>query len=70
MNKDLLAIFEYLEREKGIKRDIIINAIEEALKVAARKSIKGLMNVSVKIDAKTGEIKVYAQKEEIGRAHV
>ncbi|MBS0628900.1 MAG: transcription termination/antitermination protein NusA [Verrucomicrobia bacterium] len=63
MNKDLVAIFEYLEREKGIKRDIIIGAIEEALRVAARKSIKGLINVSVKIDPKSGQIEVYAQKE-------
>lgn len=63
MNKDLLAIFEYLEREKGIKRDIIIGAIEEALRVAARKSIKGLINVSVRIDPKSGNIEVYAQKE-------
>jgi len=63
MNKDLVAIFEYLEREKGIKREIIIGAIEEALRVAARKSIKGLINVSVKIDSKTGNIEVYAQKE-------
>lgn len=63
MNKDLIAIFEYLEREKGIKRDIIINAIEEALHVAARKSIQGLINLSVKVDSKTGTIEVFAQKE-------
>ncbi|NGX37129.1 MAG: hypothetical protein K1000chlam2_00281 [Chlamydiae bacterium] len=63
MNKDLVAIFEYLEREKGIKRDIIISAIEEALRVAARKSIKGLLNVSVSIDSKSGQIEVFAQKE-------
>ena len=42
MNKDLVAIFEYLEREKGIKREIIIAAIEESLRAAARKSVKGL----------------------------
>ncbi len=41
MNKDLVAIFEYLEREKGIKRDVIIAAIEESLRAAARKSMKG-----------------------------
>ena len=63
MNKDLLAIFEYLEREKGIKRDLIISAVEEALRVAARKSIQGLINVSVNIDPKSGEIEVIAQKE-------
>ena len=27
MNKDLIAIFEYLEREKGIKREIVIEAV-------------------------------------------
>ncbi len=64
MNKDLLAIFEYLEREKGIKRDIVISAIEDSLRAAARKSVKGIgENVSVQIHPKTGEIEVYAQKK-------
>lgn len=63
MNKDLVAIFEYLEREKGIKRDIITSAIEEALKAAARKSITGLVNLSIKINSKTGVIDVIVQKE-------
>ncbi len=63
MNKDLLAIFEYLEREKGIKRDIIVDAIEEALKTAARKSVKDFLNVSVSMNPKTGAINVIAQKE-------
>jgi N utilization substance protein A len=70
MNKDLLAIFEYLEREKGIKRDIIINAVEEALRAAARKSVKGLINVSVKINAKTGNIEVIAQKEVVDKVTI
>jgi len=63
MNKDLLAIFEYLEREKGIKREIIIAAVEESLLAAARKSVKGLINISVHINPKTGNIDVIAQKE-------
>lgn len=63
MNKDLVAIFEYLEREKGIKRDIIITAVEESLRAAARKSVKGLLNVSVHINSKTGNVDVIAQKE-------
>ncbi len=63
MNKDLLAIFEYLEREKGIKRDVIIAAVEESLLAAARKSIKGLINISVHVNPKTGNIDVFAQKE-------
>ena len=64
MNKDLIAIFEYLEREKGIKRDIVITAIEDSLRAAARKSVKGIgEKVSVQIHPKTGEIEVYTQKK-------
>lgn len=63
MNKDLVAIFEYLEREKGIKRETIIKAIEESLQVAARKSAKGAGTISVEIDPRNGEIEVIAEKE-------
>ncbi len=63
MNKDLVAIFEYLEREKGIKRETIIDAIEESLQVAARKGLKGVGLVTVKIDPKQGTIDVTAEKE-------
>jgi N utilization substance protein A len=63
MNKDLIAIFEYLEREKGIKRDIVIQAIEESLRAAAKKSISGASNVTVTINPKTGSIDVYCEKE-------
>jgi transcription termination/antitermination protein NusA len=70
MNKDLVAIFEYLEREKGIKREVIITAIEESLRAAARKSIKGLINVSVHINPKTGNIEVIAQKEVVDKVTI
>jgi len=63
MNKDLVAIFEYLEREKGIKREIVIQAIEESLMMAARKSIHGATNVQVQIHPKTGNIDVFCDKE-------
>ncbi len=64
MNKDLIAIFEYLEREKGIKREIVIQAIMESLRAAARKSVKGLgEKVNVEIHPKTGEIEVFTQKK-------
>src|SRR5271155_888137 len=63
MNKDLIAIFEYLEREKGIKRDVVIHAIEESLQAAARKSVSGASNVTVTINPKTGNIDVFCEKE-------
>ena len=63
MNKDLIAIFEYLEREKGIKRELVTEAIEESLRAAARKSISGASNVTVKIHPRTGDIQVFSEKE-------
>ena len=50
--------------KKGIKREIVINAIADSLRAAARKSVKGLgEKVSVEIHPKTGEIEVYTQKK-------
>jgi transcription termination/antitermination protein NusA len=63
MNKDLVAIFEYMEREKGIKREVVINAIEESLRVAARKSIQGVANISVQINPKNGNIEFLSERE-------
>ncbi len=70
MNKDLIAIFEYLEREKGIKRDIVINAIEESLTAAAKKSVSGASNVTVTINPKTGNIDVFSEKEIVEEVEV
>jgi N utilization substance protein A len=63
MNKDLIAVFEYMEREKGIKREVVINAIEESLHIAARKSVQGVANVNVHINSKTGDIEVLSERE-------
>ncbi len=62
MNKDLVAVFEYLEREKGIKREVVIQAIEESLMMAARKSIHGATNIAVQIHPKSGNIDVFCDK--------
>lgn len=70
MNKDLIAIFEYLERDKGIKREIVISAIEESLMQAARKSISGAANVTVTIHPKTGKINVLSEKEIVDKVEV
>jgi N utilization substance protein A len=62
MNKDLIAIFEYLERERGIKREVVVEAIRESLELAALKSVHGAENVSVTIHPRTGEIEVLCDK--------
>ena len=70
MNKDLIAIFEYLEREKGIKREIVLAAIQESLEAAAMKSVHGASNVTVKINPKTGDIDVFSEKEIVDEVEV
>lgn len=70
MNKDLIAVFEYLEREKGIKREVVIAAIEDSLCAAARKSISGAANVTVTIHPKTADIEVYCEKEIVEQVEV
>lgn len=70
MNKDLIAVFEYMEREKGISREVVISAIEESLRAAARKNISGASNVTVTIHPKTGNIDVYCEKEIVDQVEV
>ena len=38
MNSEFIAMLDYLEREKGIKRDTLIEAISSALVAASKKS--------------------------------
>lgn len=63
MNRDLLAIFEYLEREKGIKREITTKAIEDALIASAKKGQAFMNNLTITVNPKTAEIVATARKE-------
>lgn len=70
MNNELMTILEQMEREKGISKEQLIESIEQALIVAARKVAKITdqdeeEDIDVSIDRETGEIKAYAGKEEI-----
>jgi len=67
MSQELIAIIEQLEREKGIKKEVLIEAVESALLSAAKKVIdlKPEEELSIVIDRGTGKIKAYRNKEEI-----
>lgn len=60
MTHELLALFEYYEKEKGIKRDTMIEALETALLSASRKSIGPAREMRIKIDPDKGDIRAYA----------
>ena len=61
MNAELLAILEYWEREKGISRNTLLSAVEEALLSAAKKAVGPARELRVAIDPKTGDIKAFAK---------
>ncbi|MBL9157059.1 MAG: transcription termination/antitermination protein NusA [Verrucomicrobiales bacterium] len=60
MTNELLALFEYYEKEKGIKRDTMIDALETALLSASRKSIGPAREMRIKIEPEKGDIRAYA----------
>lgn len=61
MNAELLAILEYWEKEKGISRQTLLSAVEEALLSAAKKAVGPARELRVAIDPKSGDIKAFAK---------
>ena len=60
MNNELLSILSYLERDRGIDRETLIQAVEYALQSAARKTMGVNEEVRVEIDRKSCDINTYA----------
>ncbi len=61
MNADLLAMLDYWEREKGISREALLEAVEEALVSAAKKAVGPARDLRVSINPKTGDIQAFAK---------
>ena len=61
MNADFLAVLEFWEREKGISRDVLVTAVQDALLVAAKRAVGPARELRVQIDPKNGEIKAFAK---------
>ena len=62
-NKELVLALEELEKEKGIKKEYVLESIETALVTAYKRNFDSLENVKVDIDHKTGATHIYAIKE-------
>src|SRR5579871_3630361 len=61
MNADFLAVLEYWEKEKGISRDVLTSAVQEALLSAAKKAVGPARDLRVAIEPKTGDIRAFAK---------
>ena len=60
---ELIIAMEELEKEKGIKKDYLLEAIETALVTAYKRNFDSAENVRITMDKETGEIHVYAEKD-------
>jgi len=62
MNKEFLTALDLLEKEKGIKKEILIEAMENALVTAYKKDYNPVCEVVAKVSQETGDARVYLKK--------
>lgn len=63
MSKELVGALDALEKEKGISKELIIDAMEDALKSAYKRNYGQAQNVEVIFDDKKGDFHIYTVKE-------
>ncbi|WP_144474908.1 transcription termination factor NusA [Cytobacillus oceanisediminis] len=63
MSSELLDALTILEKEKGISRDVLIDAIEAALISAYRRNFNQAQNVRIDLNLGNGSMRVFARKE-------
>jgi N utilization substance protein A len=59
MNDQMLAVVQQMENERGVSREVVLTAIEGAVKSAAEKNINVTKDVRVVIDRKDLSVHVY-----------
>jgi len=62
MNLELVGALNELERERGISKEILLEAIEAAIVSAYKRNDQAAQNVRVDISERSGQIRVFAQR--------
>ena len=60
--KELIKALDDIEKEKGISKDILLEAIENSLVAACKNEYGKADNIRVTMNRETGEVKVFADK--------
>ncbi|MEJ2071797.1 MAG: transcription termination factor NusA [Syntrophobacterales bacterium] len=63
MNLELRRLIDQVSRDKGIDKELLVNAIKDAIRSAARKKYGPKMDIEVEYQDDTGEIEVFQYKE-------
>lgn len=64
--KEFFLALDLIEKEKGISREVVIEAFEHALVSAYKRNFNEAAEIVVKIDEKEGSIGIYTQKTVVG----
>jgi N utilization substance protein A len=62
MNGELIVAVEYFHREKGIDKEVLFQAVEQALLQASKRSVSPARELRIEIDRKTGAIRALARQ--------
>src|SRR5690625_4292918 len=62
LNNQLFEAIDYLEKEKGIDKEILIEALEAALISAYKRNFKSATNVRVDINPEAEKMQIFARK--------
>ncbi|MDO5708040.1 MAG: transcription termination factor NusA [Andreesenia angusta] len=62
MNKELIEALGEIEKEKGVSKETILDALEAALISGYKKNFGTAQNVDVRIDRETGKVSVFSKK--------
>lgn len=62
MNADFMEALSALEKDKGIPKNVLLDAIETALVTAYKRNYNNAGNVRVEIDESTGDIHIFSVK--------
>lgn len=60
MSNDILAVLEYMEKEKGIGREDMISAIVNAIRSAAQKGVNAGQELKIEISPRNGQLKAFS----------
>jgi len=63
MNNELLNILNYIEKERRIDRETLIQAVEYALLSASKKNVGAGKDLRIEVDRKTCDIRAFAKAE-------
>lgn len=65
MNRELIETLEYIEKEKNISKEVLLEALRSALISACRKTFPRLADVDVQIDPVSADIKLFENGKEV-----